>query len=236
MKRSYIPLVLAVIAVVALASSGIGARAGWWHFRSGFAIMKYAAFLGVAVALISALMLMIPKMRAGQAAPLALALALALIAALLPYSWMRKAKSVPPIHDITTDTQNPPQFVAVLPLRKDAPNPAEYGGDSIAVQQKEAYPDIRPLMLPQPPALAFKAALAEAKNSGWKIVAQDSAAGRIEATATTRWYGFKDDVVVRIQPAGRGTKVDVRSVSRVGRSDVGTNAARIRKYLARLNA
>jgi uncharacterized protein (DUF1499 family) len=69
---------------------------------------------------------------------------------------------------------------------------------------------------------------------GWDIVAADAPAGRIEATATTRWFGFKDDVVVRIEPAGEGSRIDVRSVSRVGGSDVGTNAKRIRAYLRRL--
>ncbi len=67
---------------------------------------------------------------------------------------------------------------------------------------------------------------------GWKIVDENQAEGRIEATATTRWFGFKDDVVIRIAPSGgNGSRVDVRSVSRVGRSDVGTNARRIRAFL-----
>ena len=66
---------------------------------------------------------------------------------------------------------------------------------------------------------------------GWEIVASDPAAGRIEATDTTFWFGFKDDVVVRVAAAPDGSRVDVRSLSRVGLSDVGTNAARIRKYL-----
>jgi uncharacterized protein (DUF1499 family) len=68
----------------------------------------------------------------------------------------------------------------------------------------------------------------------WQIVSADTAAGRLEATATTRWFGFKDDVVVRIRPDATGSRVDVRSVSRVGKSDVGTNAARVRTFLARL--
>jgi uncharacterized protein (DUF1499 family) len=67
---------------------------------------------------------------------------------------------------------------------------------------------------------------------GWELVASDSAAGRIEATATTPWFGFKDDVVVRVRPDGSGSRIDVRSVSRVGKSDVGANAKRIRTYLA----
>jgi uncharacterized protein (DUF1499 family) len=71
---------------------------------------------------------------------------------------------------------------------------------------------------------------------GWELVAADSAAGRIEATATTRWFGFKDDVVVRIRPDAAGSRVDVRSVSRVGRSDVGANAERIRAYLRRVGS
>jgi uncharacterized protein (DUF1499 family) len=91
-------------------------------------------------------------------------------------------------------------------------------------------------MLPVPPGAAFHVALAAARDMGWTIVASDSASGRIEATATTTWFGFKDDVVVRIGPDPKGSRVDVRSESRVGGSDVGTNAARIKKYEQRLTA
>jgi uncharacterized protein (DUF1499 family) len=136
------------------------------------------------------------------------------------------------IHDITTDPENPPGFVSVLPLRKDAPNSATYGGPEIAAQQRAAYPDIRPLVSDLPPARAFERALSVAQRMGWSIVDDNAAEGRIEATATTRWFGFKDDVVLRIVPAaGNGSRIDIRSVSRVGRSDVGTNARRIRTFL-----
>jgi uncharacterized protein (DUF1499 family) len=77
-------------------------------------------------------------------------------------------------------------------------------------------------------------AVAAARAMGWEVVAADRASGRIEATDTTRFFGFKDDVVIRVQAAPGGSRVDVRSVSRVGGSDVGTNATRIRAYLARL--
>lgn len=136
------------------------------------------------------------------------------------------------IHDITTDTENPPVFVSVLALRKDAPNSATYGGPEIAAQQHAAYPDIRPLVSDLPPERAFERSRSVARQMGWDIVDENPAEGRIEATATTRWFGFKDDVVVRIAPAaGDGSRVDIRSVSRVGRSDVGTNARRIRTFL-----
>lgn len=136
------------------------------------------------------------------------------------------------IHDITTDTENPPVFVSILALRKDAPNSATYGGPEIAAQQHAAYPDIRPLVSDLPPERAFERSRSVARQMGWDIVDENPAEGRIEATATTRWFGFKDDVVVRIAPAaGDGSRVDIRSVSRVGRSDVGTNARRIRTFL-----
>ena len=150
------------------------------------------------------------------------------------WSWWRTAQTVPAIHDITTDTDNPPAFVSVLPLRKDAPNPAEYGGPGIAAQQKAAYPDLVPAMIPLTSSQAFEQALRTALDMGWTIVNSTPGEGRIEATDTTFWFGFKDDIVIRITAAGRESRVDVRSVSRVGRSDVGTNAKRIRKFLERL--
>jgi len=154
--------------------------------------------------------------------------------AYVPWHGLRQARSVPPIHDITTDTEQPPQFVAVLPLRADAPNATEYEGAEIARQQVEAYPDIATHRLPVPPDAAFTRALEAAREMGWEIVAAEPGEGRIEATDTTFWFGFKDDVVIRVAADGSGSKVDVRSVSRVGGSDVGANAKRIGDYLRRL--
>src|SRR5207245_2074399 len=113
---------------------------------------------------------------------------------------------------------------------------AAYGGPAVAAQQHRAYPDLRPVTLPEPPPRAFERALAVARAQGWEIVESSPAEGRIEATDTTRWFGFKDDVVVRVRPEGAGSRVDVRSLSRVGRSDVGKNAARLRAYLRALGS
>jgi uncharacterized protein (DUF1499 family) len=92
------------------------------------------------------------------------------------------------------------------------------------------------LHLDAPPAQAFDRALAAARAMSWEIVASDPAQGRIEATATTFWFGFKDDIVVRIAAEGAGSRLDVRSLSRIGKSDVGANARRIRDYLAKVKA
>jgi len=153
---------------------------------------------------------------------------------IVPWQWMQLAKRLPPIHDITTDTGNPPKFAAILALRKKASNPPDYGGPAIAAQQHTAYPDIKPPMLGVPPGDAFDKALAVARKMGWNIVDANKAAGRIEAVATTFWFGFRDDIVIRVEKSGLGSRVDIRSVSRVGISDIGTNAERIRKFLAEM--
>jgi uncharacterized protein (DUF1499 family) len=162
--------------------------------------------------------------------------ALGLGVAAVPAYWLQAARKAPPIHDISTDLEDPPAFIAVLPRRGERANPVEHAGAAVAEAQRTAYPDIRSLTLELAPAEAFALALRAARDMGWEIVAQDVGNGRIEATATTFWFGFKDDVVVRILPSAAGSRIDVRSLSRVGVGvgDAGTNAKRIRRYFARL--
>jgi uncharacterized protein (DUF1499 family) len=175
----------------------------------------------------------VPRWRVGARATLVLGIVLGAGAAGFPLYMAQQAKVLPRIHDISTDLTHPPAFVAVLPLRADAANPAAHGGAEVAAAQRLGYPDIQPLTLAVAPAEAYARALAAAQKMGWQIVAFDPKNGRIEATATTFWFGFKDDVVIRISAIDGASRVDVRSVSRVGKSDVGANAARIRAYFAR---
>ena len=229
-------LALALVAALALLVAGPGHRFGWWSLGTGFAIIRWAAYGGIAAAAISAAALVLAPLR-GQRRGMfrALAgLAIGLIVVGVPWSYLRTARSVPPIHDVTTDPLEPPAFQAILPLRADAPNSAEYGGAEVAAQQREAYPDLASLVIALPPDRAFAAALAAALEMDWQIVAADEAAGRIEASDRTLWFGFTDDVVVRIRRDGAGSRIDVRSTSRVGLGDLGKNAARIRAYLAEL--
>ena len=236
MKPAHFVVLVSLLAVALLLVAGPGTRLGLWEFRSGFAMMRWAAFAGLTAAALAALLLMLPRTRRAGAAPLTLALVLGLATAAVPWAGLRQARAVPPIHDISTDTARPPAFVAILPLRADAPNPATYAGAELARAQAGAYPDLRPQHIDAPPTQAFERALQAARAMGWDIVAADPAAGRIEATDTTFWFGFKDDVVVRIEAEGSGSRVDVRSLSRVGASDVGTNAKRIRAYLRELGS
>ena len=224
--------VLALAAALAIVASGFGARFGVWDWRTGFAVLRWATYAALGLAAISLVALLVPRVRARGSGALVVALALAASAAAVPLALVLQARALPPINDVTTDTANPPAFVAILPLRAKAPVPASYAGEAAAVAQRAAYPDIAPIVVAKDPAAAFDAALAAARSMGWTIVASDPASGRIEATATTPWFGFSDDVVIRVAPAGRGSRIDVRSVSRVGKSDLGANAKRVRAFTA----
>ena len=224
-------LVVALAAAVALLASGPGYQIGIFPLRTAFTVLRWGAYLGIAAVLLAAGSLWRAKGRDVLGAG---ALAVAVICVLVPLRFQRLAASAPPIHDITTDTANPPTFDAVVPLRADAPNSLDYSQET-ARQQRAAYPEIAPLILELPAPQVFDRALAAAQEAGWEIIAANADAGRIEATDTTTFFGFKDDVVVRLTPLDGRTVVDVRSVSRLGRGDAGTNARRIRDYLAALS-
>jgi uncharacterized protein (DUF1499 family) len=197
---------------------------------------RYGVYLGlgaIALSLLSGGLAFRNKSGRGQALA-AFGLVAGFLAFWGPYSQDRTAQQVPPIHDITTDLEDPPVFDAVLPLREGL-NSVEYD-PAVGAQQREAYPNIQPVVLSASPVEAFTRALATVESFGWEVVAQDPDAGVIEATDTTFWMGFKDDVVIRLRPDGAGTRVDMRSVSRVGRSDIGVNAARIAGYMEELQA
>jgi uncharacterized protein (DUF1499 family) len=226
---------VAVLGLVLLAAAGPLYRVGVLSLPNAFTLLRWAAYVGI-----GAIVLALPPAMLGYARGRRVVVLIASLALLggatafgIPFQLQQSARNRPPIHDITTDLENPPSFEAVVPLRAEAPNSLERPTD-LAQQQREGYPDLAPVTLPMPGEQAFDRALAAAQDAGWRIVTADKAAGRIEATDTTRWFGFEDDVVVRLTPWGAGTRVDVRSVSRLGRGDVGTNASRIRRYLQAL--
>lgn len=248
--------IVALVAGLAIGGLALAAVAGvWlgvWDFRMGFALLfNYANRWGGIVALlclIDAVTILAIARRLGatngaRMAGLAfVGAAVAFVGYYIPSTYRPPADgSIPGIHDISTDTADPPQFVDVLPLRADAANTAEYGRsqgmtpEELARLSRQAYPDLVPVTLDVPPDEAFARALAAVETLGWDIVAEVPSEGRIEATDTTFWFRFKDDIVIRIRPApGGGSVVDARSVSRVGVGDAGTNARRLRAFFATL--
>ena len=155
----------------------------------------------------------------------------------------QQAQNIPPIHDISTDLVDPPAFsAAVAEARAAVPGAngldliakrAGDGGSFIELQQ-QAYPDLASVPTGLAPPLAFDIALALAREQGWRLGLIDREAGAIEASDASFWYGFVDDMVVRVRADGSGARIDMRSVSRVGRGDLGANAARMAPYLHEL--
>ena len=157
----------------------------------------------------------------------------AVVVGAFPVAALFPGGGAPPIHDITTDTGEPPAFVAAVAL--NAPGRTDYD-PAVAEQQRAAYPDLGPAMLPAAPPDAFDRALGVVQQMGWELLAADAGALRIEATDRSFWFGFADDIVVRVAADGEArSRIDVRSLSRVGGGDLGVNARRVREFVAALN-
>ena len=237
-RLAILGLVVGLGCAVAAVGAGLGVRFGWWHFRSGIATIGVVFWVALATAGVCALLAIVAAFRnARGAATIALAgLVIAGVTAWIPYDLRTTASALPPIHDITTDFANPPQFVRVAATRKPGEHPVAYDGPKVGEQQKKAYPDIAPLVVAAPRDKVFSAAQSALASMGLEIVEADANQGRIEATATSFLFGFKDDVVVRVSEDSGKTRVDVRSKSRVGRNDFGMNAKRIRTFMTKLGA
>lgn len=200
---------------------------GWQAGLGMFVIAALLAGIGGIICLVALF-----RKRGGLGVVLAAAAGIAALA--VPAAIVINGRAFPPINDITTDTGNPPVFVAITAdMRGPGTAPLMYNPSYAAIQAK-GYPKLSALVVPSAPAMVFDKALAAAKAQGWEIIASDAASGRIEATATVPWWGFKDDIVVRIAPEGDGSRIDVRSTSRVGKGDLGVNAQRISDYLDKL--
>ncbi|MGB3456753.1 MAG: DUF1499 domain-containing protein [Litorimonas sp.] len=242
-----ITLALVILSPLVFMLAGLGSRLGLWSWQFGLGTLTRS--VGPVVLLITLIMggvsllawALIKPRKGLVVAVLALVIP---IAAMLQLNAVRAtAASLPFIHDITTDTQDPPTFGAVIMAERNATegvNTVDYAGKRIggedtplvSAAQTQAYPEIRTLVLSEPPATVFGRAEQVARDLGWAIKEADAESGRIDATDTTFWYGFKDDVAIRLRPAtGGGTRLDVRSVSRVGGSDLGANAERIGGFL-----
>ena len=215
--------------------AALGTRFGVWNFKLGlliWAIGFLIALVGVIGGFI-AVIGVVRRNRVAERASVFLGTTLAALVVGFLGSQFIAARGVPPIHDISTDTSDPPSYDAAVKLRGDGPdtNTLVYDAQNLPAQQRAAYPNVVPLDVTAPPAAAFDAAVAALNGLGFEVVNADPQALRVEAVATSFWFGFKDDVVVRIRPTDSGSRIDVRSVSRVGVGDTGVNAKRIVKIL-----
>jgi uncharacterized protein (DUF1499 family) len=219
---------IGVLSIIMILISGPFTRLGIYPFTAGLLVFFVGSLAGLA-AIIAALIRLI----SGTQFPAITVTGLifgALSFGLIVISFLGAIKA-PVIHDITTDTIDPPGFISILPLRKNALNPVEYGGPDVAGKQISAFPDIKTIHSGLSRDKAFDKALKAAESLKWEIVDQNREKGRIEAFDTTFWFGFRDDIVIRIKAENGGSVTDIRSLSRVGMGDMGTNARRVRKFI-----
>lgn len=227
--------------------AGLGSGWGIWEFGFGFQLLMIAFGAGL-LAVFGGLFAGWWAKRKGRKAarPLRWAgMVLGGALALWLLSFVYTARTVPAIHDISTDLADPPQF-RMLAVRADnldqipgEDDPEMKGMNPLqrwAAIHGKAYSDIRSVRIAMPVADVIAKAERLAKVRGWEIAVADPIEGRLEATDTTRFFRFKDDVVIRVRPTedGTGSIVDMRSISRVGVSDLGVNAKRVRSFIADL--
>lgn len=224
----------AVVFLLGTMAAPLAAKFDWWHYRDAFGSLKILFYFGVAVMGLSLLMmcLRMVKQRGSDAVPYGIAVLIASLPIGMMIYQVSQVRSLPYIHDITTDMVNPPQFKAVLAMRAEDDNSADYAGEAIATEQREAYGDIAPIMTDLVPLEAFKQMRDTLEDLGFTIHQSDVSRGHIEASDTTFWFGFVDDIVVRVTGVDEGSRIDIRSASRVGKSDIGKNAQRIRAIIA----
>lgn len=242
-------VVLCVGSVAAALVAAVGSGQDWWHFRTGFTILRYAFYAACAggVLALAGLTLAVLARRTRLILVNLLAAIVALGFVLYLGTQVRTARAVPAIHDISTDLDDLPQFTRLTVREDNLENIPDMDRPELAAMtpeerwkaiHRQAYGDIRTVRVPAGVEETVRRAEALARERGWEIAHVDAEGGVVEATDTTRFFRFKDDVAVRVRPApdGQGSLVDMRSISRVGGSDVGVNAARIRAFLKDLQA
>ena len=228
------PLVSALALVTGLVGV-LGARFGLISPIAGFALFAILMALGAVLALLLGLVGLLrtrPRHRRGGAAQAwgGALLAVAILGWLLALA--SDSRQAPPIHDVTTDLEDPPAFEAAAP-HDSRGNGFAYpsGGAQVPDLQRQGYPDLATARLDITPAEALWRAEHTAQDLGWTKLLDDPGNGRLEYSDTTSWFRFVDYIAVRVRPTDGGAAVDVRSVSQIGLADLGVNAARVRRYL-----
>ena len=239
------------VASLALAlAAGFGKQLGFWDFRFGFQVLSWGVFVGIGAVVVGLIWLIWALIAKNGAGALwgALGLAGAAVVSAVPlHGYYTAMYLVPPIHDITTDIQDPPVFspaqIKARAADHAANSPAYDGAAKVTWQgktltvsqwQRKAYPDIFTARVLITPDRLYDRGLKAAQAMGWHIALADQKDHRIEATDTSLFFGFTDDIVIRVAKSGMGAKLDIRSESRVGVSDIGKNAARIRAFMKTL--
>lgn len=227
-RLGYVAIFLGLVSLALLALSVWGYRASGWPWPQAYDFAGWGVWTALA-GVVAALATLVAAIRKRHGASIALiGLILSLPVAGLGVAFEIAARTTPPINDISTDTEDPPVYWFTV-------TPTDYPAQN-AAPQRSAYPNVRPLVLPIPVEDAFAEALALVETRGWEGLSADPAENQIEAIARSRVFGFEDEVAVRVTDVEAGSRIDMRSRSRIGQIDRGANARRIEAFLAELQA
>ena len=235
---SKLVLIASIICVFCVVLAIFGVRLGAFNFRVASDMLESTFQAGVAVLLV-ALIVFVGEAETRIKSGIAIVILLPILAGIgmhyTPAPELDDQGQRPkPLNDISTDTQNPPTYDALVALRPKNSNSLDYP-DNAASLQAERFPVIKPIESRLSKEAAFEHALAIVNESGWELVSQNKEQGKIEAVASTLFFGFKDDIVIRIQAKGEMSVVDIRSHSRIGKGDKGKNAERVNGFIKAFN-
>lgn len=222
-------VILGLTSILLLLVSAYGYRQDWWPVLRALDVAAWGAWAAIAGTFmaLAAMVIWVGRRRGGLVVAL-LGLVLCLSVLGMAVGWEYATRTTPPINDISTDTEDPPVFWFTA-------TPSDYPAAN-AEPQRAAYPEVRPLDLALSFDDAFVAAQALVEERGWKVLSADPAESQIEAIATSRLYGFEDEVAVRVTETDGGVRIDMRSRSRLGQIDRGANARRIKSFLSDLKS
>lgn len=245
-RLTMLAMLLCFGAAAAALVAAFGSGRGLWHFRTGFKVLEYALYAGVA-GIVLALVAAFVARRVRPRLALLNILGLIVAGAFVSFvgNQVRIARSVPAIHDISTNLDDWPRFYRLTVREDNLANVPDLGREDLAALpprerwkaiHREHYGDIATIRVPWSADETTRRARDLAQARGWEVVTFDPRNGILEAVDTSFFFRFKDNVVVRVSPLteGGGSIVDMRSISRVGVSDVGVNARRVRRFLADL--
>src|SRR5579863_478740 len=230
------------ISIFALAVAAVAAglsRFGAIEPSPALAVLAAALILAGFASLLATAAFVVIWRTGRRGAGLAFAgLFIALLLFVYPAYLSYKAVSLPIINDVSTDLETPPTFLlsAKARLARGNVTPPDSSPETREAQ-KRAYPGVQPILVDMETSQAYQLALQVAKARGWRIVdaiapSVRESVGHIDAIDRSLIMGFADDIAIRIKPSGNQARIDVRSVSRVGRHDFGANARRIRRFAA----
>ncbi|MCY4199221.1 MAG: DUF1499 domain-containing protein [Gammaproteobacteria bacterium] len=231
-----VSLVCGVLGVLLPIVGALGTRIEVWSFIVGAPLVLVGFLSALSAVILGVIAMLRLRQIGGRLVVSAHGAALGLLICLYLGGQVLATLPAPLIHNVSTDLEDPPTFTLAPTLRPESSNSLFYESERIGPIQREAYPDLKPLVVAVTHDELHRQVKRVLEEMGMTVTRDDPVAGEIEAIATTFWFGFEDDLVVRLREVEDGTRMDMRSVSRVGLGDMSANANRIAEVIERVHS